>query len=108
MQARVIFLLIFTLLIVTFAVMNIQPVTIDFFFYEAEIKLIFVIIFSILVGAIFMVIISSMNQIKMIKKIKALEKEKAKLKEELEQLKVTNQEIASKKDTDQITENNQN
>lgn len=86
MQARVIVMLLFALLVAVFAVMNIQPVVIDFFFDKAEIPLIFVIIVSILVGALFMFILSSMKQMTLKKQLKTLEKENTQLKQDLEQI----------------------
>lgn len=86
MQIRVMVLLLFSLLIAIFAVMNTQPVSINFFFTEAEIELIFVIIFSILFGALFMFILSSMKQFQQSRKIRSLEKENIKLKSDLEQI----------------------
>lgn len=74
MQTRVIILLISAVLIIMFAVVNIEPVTVDFIFFEAEIKLIFVIIFSILFGSLFMYILSTLSHIRLNKKIKNLEK----------------------------------
>lgn len=85
MQIRVMVLLLFSLVIAIFAVMNTQPVNINFFFTEAEIELIFVIIFSILFGALFMFILSSMKQFQQSRKIRSLEKENIKLKQDLEQ-----------------------
>lgn len=76
MQIRVIIFLISALIVALFAVVNIQPVTIDFIFGEAEVQLIFVIIISILIGALLMFILASMKQIKMSKQIKILQKEK--------------------------------
>lgn len=86
MQIRVMVLLLFSLVIAIFAVMNTQPVSINFFFTEAEIELIFVIIFSILFGALFMFILSSMKQFQQSRKIRSLEKENIKLKSDLEQI----------------------
>ena len=87
MQTRVIILLIFSLLVAIFAVMNIQPVSIDFFLGKTEVPLIFVLIVSILTGALFMFILSSMKQLQLTRKIKSLDKENAQLKQELEKLK---------------------
>lgn len=84
MQSRVIVFLFFALVVAVFSVINIQLVTIDFFFGTAEIQLVFIIIFSILIGALFMFILASMKQMKMKRKMKTLEKENTKLKEELE------------------------
>lgn len=100
MQIRVMVLLLFSLVIAIFAVMNTQPVSINFFFTEAEIELIFVIIFSVLFGALFMFILSSMKQFQQSRKIRSLEKENIKLKSDLEQV-ITKQ-------TRIVEENNEN
>lgn len=86
MQIRLIVLLIFTLFVAVFAVMNVQPVEINFIYYQAEVKLIFVIILSILIGTLFMFFISSMKQLQLTRKIRALVKENLKNKEEIDQL----------------------
>jgi len=86
MQIRVMVLLLFSLVIAIFAVMNTQPVKINFFFTEAEIELIFVIIFSVLFGALFMFILSSMKQLQQSRKIRSLEKDKIKLKSDLDNI----------------------
>jgi len=90
MQIRVMILLIFTLLVAVFAVLNTQPVIINYFFGEAEIELIFLIIFSILTGALFMFFLASMKQIQLSRRIKTLERENSKYKIELEGIKEQN------------------
>jgi len=87
MQTRVIILLVFSLLIATFAVMNIQPVVIDFYFTQTNIPLIFLIIFSVLFGALFMFVLSSMKHIQLNRLNKQLKKENQELQEQLEQFK---------------------
>ena len=86
MQTRVIVFLIFTLIVVVFSVMNIQPVVIDFYFAQANVPLILLIIFSILIGALLMYILSSMKYLKATRRIKALEKENERLEQEVKDL----------------------
>lgn len=90
MQTRVIILLIFALFVAIFAVMNIQSVVIDFFISQAEIPLIFVIIVSVLIGALFMFVLSSMKQIQLKKKLKFLENKNIQIKNELDSIKEQN------------------
>lgn len=85
MQIRIIIMLFFTLLFVLFAVVNIDAVTVDFIFLKAEIKLIYIIISSILFGALFVYVFSANTQRKLKKKIKLLENENKKIKQENDQ-----------------------
>lgn len=87
MQIRVMIILLFSLVLAVFAVINTQPVEINFFFTKAEIELIFVIIFSLIIGAFLMFILSSMKQLQQSRRIKNLGKENIKIKADLEQLK---------------------
>jgi len=86
MQTRVISFLFFTLIVVVFSVLNIQPVVIDFYFAQTNVALIFVIIFSILIGAILMYILSSMKFLKTTRKMKQVEKENERLHQEVKDL----------------------
>ncbi len=85
MQSRVIIILIFTIILVMFAVVNIETVLVNFIFFEAEIKLIYIIIFSILFGALSIYFISANTQRKLNKKIKLLENDNKRMKQEIEQ-----------------------
>ncbi len=107
MQSRVIIMLLFAIIVAVFAVMNIQPVVIDYLFGKAEIQLIFVIIFSIFIGALFMFILSSMKQIQLTRKLKSIEKENTKLKAEVEEFENRLADNSSNKDESSIekTEN---
>ncbi|GBF12500.1 lipopolysaccharide assembly LapA domain-containing protein [Tepidibacillus infernus] len=107
MQARLIILLFFTLIVVVFAVMNIQPVVIDFYFTQADVPLILMIIFSILIGALFMFILSSMKQIQTTRKMKTLEKENSQLKQELQEIKKQTETETVHKETEVKTEGEQ-
>lgn len=105
MQARVIILLFFALVVAAFAVLNIQPVAINFFFVQTEIQLIFLIIIAVLFGALFMFILASMKQIKLTRKIKGLENENKSLKEEVEKLKGTSEPSVEEEETkEEITQ----
>lgn len=110
MQIRVMILLLFSLVIAIFAVINTQPVEINFFFTKTEIELIFVIIFSVIIGALFMFILSSMKQLQQSRRIKSLEKENIKIKGSLEQLKsqqLKNEEQANKSNIEVEKKNEQ-
>lgn len=86
MQFRVLILLIFALLVTIFAVMNTQFVEINFLFGTTSIQLIFVILFSLLIGALIMFTLSSMKQLKLSREIKGLKKQNLSLKADNEQL----------------------
>lgn len=104
MQIRVMILLVFTLAIAIFAVLNTQPVTINFLFLKAEIELIFVILFSILAGSLFMFVLSSMKQLQLTKKIKSYEKEIIMLKEEIAKIQQSTINDKAVSETTSITE----
>lgn len=89
MQFRVLILLIFALLVTIFAVFNTHFVEINFLFGKTSIQLIFVLIFSLLIGALIMFILASMKQLKMSREIKGLKKEIRNLKVENERLVTT-------------------
>ena len=85
MQAKVIIFLLFALVIAVLAVTNIQPVMVNYVFGQTEIPLIFVVIFSVLFGALALFVLSSMKQLQLQRKIKLLEKENGQIKEQLEE-----------------------
>ncbi len=85
MQAKVIIFLLFALFVAVLAVVNIQPVVVNYVIGQTEIPLIFVVIFSVLIGALLLFFLSSMKQLKLQRKIKALEKENGQIKEQLEE-----------------------
>lgn len=87
MQFRIIIMLIFTLAFVLFAVVNVDTVTVNFVFTEAQIKLIYLIISAILFGALFVYVFSIGTHRKLKKKIKILENENKKINKEIDQIK---------------------
>ncbi|WP_339062076.1 LapA family protein [Tepidibacillus marianensis] len=107
MQTRVIIFLIFTFIVVIFSVMNIQPVVIDFYFSQADVPLILVIIFSILIGALLMYILSSMKYLKTTRKMKMLEKENGRLQQELQETKKQMKEETPQNQADVMMETTQ-
>lgn len=104
MQVRAIILLVFSLIIAVFAVMNTQPVNINFIFGNAEVQLILIILISLLLGAIFMFILASMKQIKLTRQIKQLEKENQGFIQEIEQFKLSKEESVSENNHDETTQ----
>lgn len=98
MQFRIIIMFIFTLAFVLFAIVNVETVTVNFIFTEAQIKLIYLIIFSIFFGMLFVYAFSLGTHRKLKKKIKLLENENKKISKEMDQIK------SNKKITEQNSE----
>lgn len=87
MQLLLICALIFALGVALFAVQNATPVEISFLFYEfQDISLVVVILFSVLVGALIVFLLSLVKQITYFRKIHALEKRNEQLEQELKQI----------------------
>ncbi|MBP1154738.1 MULTISPECIES: lipopolysaccharide assembly protein LapA domain-containing protein [unclassified Paenibacillus] len=68
------FALIFALITAIFAVINVEPVRVNFMFTQADIPLILVIIGSTLLGGLIALFIGMMRQFKLQRTIKQLEK----------------------------------
>lgn len=68
------FTLIFALITAIFAVINVEPVRVNFLFTQTNIPLILVIIGSTLLGGLIALFIGMMRQFKLQRKIKQLEK----------------------------------
>jgi len=84
MQLLLIFALVFALGVAIFAVQNATPVEISFLFYKFEdISLVVVILVSVLTGALIVLLLSSVKQISLLRRIHALEKRKETLEKEL-------------------------
>ncbi|MBI5207706.1 MAG: LapA family protein [Candidatus Firestonebacteria bacterium] len=86
MQWKFILIMLLILLFVAFAGQNWEIVHIKFFIYSFEISLAFLIICSILIGFIMGIIISTIKQLELSKKIKNLNKRIEKQNEELKAL----------------------
>lgn len=67
--------LLFAILIAVFAVINVEPVRVNFLFTEASIPLILVILGSTLIGGVIFGFIGTVRQFKLQRRIKQLEKQ---------------------------------
>ncbi|ALC81823.1 MULTISPECIES: LapA family protein [Bacillus] len=71
-QWAIILALIFTLLVAIFAVINVEPVQVDYLFGTSEWPLILVILVSVLMGAVIMAAVGIIQIAKLKKEIKVL------------------------------------
>ncbi|WP_026906313.1 LapA family protein [Paucisalibacillus globulus] len=78
-QTFVIIAIIFMILVAIFAVTNVNPVEVTYFFWELESPLILVILFSVLMGGIITAAVGMVRMFKMQREIKLLKKENQKL-----------------------------
>lgn len=79
-QWMVIFILLFALITAIFAVINVEPVRVQFLFTQADIPLILVILSSTLLGGLIIGLIGLIRQFKLTRSIKQLEKQLQELK----------------------------
>ncbi|MBM7584807.1 putative integral membrane protein [Bacillus pakistanensis] len=80
--------LIFALIVAIFAVINVDPVTVNYLFGTSQWPLILVIIGSVLMGGTIIGSVGLMRLYVIQRKVKALEKENALLRSEMNQLQV--------------------
>lgn len=74
-QTYVIFAIVFTIVISVFAVLNIDSVEVNYLFWRGESPLIFVILFSVLLGGVLTTVVGAGRYIKMKREIKELQAE---------------------------------
>ncbi|WP_282936745.1 lipopolysaccharide assembly protein LapA domain-containing protein [Paenibacillus sp. RC67] len=79
-QWMFIFILLFALITAIFAVINVEPVRVQFLFTQADIPLILVILSSTLLGGLIVGLIGLIRQFKLTRSIKQLEKQLQELK----------------------------
>jgi len=84
-QTALLLSLIFALIVSIFAVINVEPVEIDYLFGTANWPLVLVIIGSAIMGAITVMLLGAVRMVSLQRKIKKLERENALLKQEKEQ-----------------------
>ncbi|WP_125980344.1 LapA family protein [Loigolactobacillus iwatensis] len=83
-QWRLILILLLVLIIVSFAVLNVAPVVVNFGFGTTKWPLILVIIVALLLGALITVLVSTTNSLGVRRQHKALTKENAELKQSVQ------------------------
>jgi lipopolysaccharide assembly protein A len=84
-QWNLILSLIFALIIAIFAVINVESVTVNYMFGEAEWPLILVILGSALMGGLIVGTVGVFRMFLLTRRLKGIQKENEKLKEQLEQ-----------------------
>lgn len=75
-QSYFILAVVFIILIAIFSVANVKPVDVDYIFGQGEVPLIFVILFSVLLGSVITILIGSVKYFKLQKENKLLKEEK--------------------------------
>ena len=83
-QTYVILAIVLTIIIAVFAVINVEPVIVNYLFWSAESPLILVILFSVLMGGITTAIAGMVKIFRQQKETAQLQSENKKLKVELE------------------------
>jgi lipopolysaccharide assembly protein A len=78
-QTYVIIAIIFMILVAIFAVTNVNPVEVTYFFWELKSPLILVILFSVLMGGVITAAVGMLRMFRMQREIKLLKKENQKL-----------------------------
>lgn len=86
MQAQIILILIFAILVAVFAIQNTVSVVIKFFLWNANLSLVLVILGSVAAGALFIFLINAIKQIKVNRERKELNRQIAALSKEKEDL----------------------
>ncbi|WP_404453188.1 lipopolysaccharide assembly protein LapA domain-containing protein [Virgibacillus necropolis] len=79
-QTYVIFAIIFVIIVAIFAVINVDPVEVNYLFGTGEAPLIFVILFSVLMGGIITAAVGIVKVFRLQREVKALRKENEQLK----------------------------
>lgn len=92
-QTYVIAAIVLTIIIAVFAVINIEPVVVNYLFWSAESPLILVILFSVLMGGLITSIVSMVKFFQMQREHSRLHHENVKFREKLEQLGVSAEEL---------------
>lgn len=83
-QTYVIFAIIFVIIVAIFAVINVDPVEVNYLFGTGEAPLIFVILFSVLMGGIIMAAVGIVKVFRLQRENKSLRKENKQLQDATE------------------------
>ncbi|ASN05126.1 LapA family protein [Virgibacillus necropolis] len=105
-QTYVIFAIIFVIIVAIFAVINVDPVEVNYLFGTGEAPLIFVILFSVLMGGIIMASVGVVKVFRLQRENKTLRKENEQLKNTSAPIPdVTQSSSAATKEEDGIDDN---
>src|SRR5699024_4237644 len=102
-QTYVILAIVLTIIIAVFAVINVEPVVVNYLFWSAESPLILVILFSVLMGGITTAIAGMVKIFRMQKETVHLQSENKKLKNELEKSGVSTAKLLKEKTEEKKT-----
>lgn len=84
-QSYVLLAIIFIIIVAVFAIMNVEPVEVNYLFWSGSSPLILVILFSVLMGGLIVAAVGALKMFKLQKQMKQLKKEKAKMQSILEE-----------------------
>jgi lipopolysaccharide assembly protein A len=104
-QTYVIIAIIFMILVAVFAVTNVNPVEVNYFFWKVESPLILVILFSVLMGGVITAAVGMVRMFKMQREIKLLKREKQHLTQLVEENDLREDEIQSLPETETNSDN---
>ncbi|HET7581045.1 MAG TPA: lipopolysaccharide assembly protein LapA domain-containing protein [Bacillales bacterium] len=97
-QWGLLFAFIFALVVAIFAVINVESVTVDYLFGEAQWPLVLVILASALLGALIVGGFGIFRVFRMRRQNRSLQKENQQLQEELERLRPENEDLAEQEE----------
>lgn|SRR5690606_6830926 len=103
-QTYVIIAIIFMILVAVFAVTNVNPVEVNYFFWKVESPLILVILFSVLMGGVITAAVGMVRMFRMQKEIKLLKRENQHLTQLVEENGLTEDKNHSFPETDTKTD----
>ncbi|MDC3412432.1 LapA family protein [Terrihalobacillus insolitus] len=83
-QTNIILALVFAVFVAIFAVINVDPVQVNYLFGNGEAPLVLVILISVLMGGVITAAVGAVKLIRLQRKIKTLTQENKRLKETLE------------------------
>ncbi|WP_068674448.1 lipopolysaccharide assembly LapA domain-containing protein [Oceanobacillus sp. Castelsardo] len=78
-QSYVLLAIIFIIIVAVFAIMNVEPVEVNYLFWSGSSPLILVILFSVLMGGLITAAVGALKMFKLQKQMKQLKKEKIRM-----------------------------
>lgn len=106
-QSALLLVILFALIVAVFAVINVDPVTVNYLFGESEWPLVLVIIVSVLMGGVISGLFSLFRTLSLKRQNQVLVHQIEKLKEELHELKIESRERHKPNDMKRIAPDGQ-